>query len=131
MMNKADWSIVGLGLIALGVIVLLTAILMLINKPGPRYARRRDLSDSMPVNAPSSDRSLPLRDFIFLSGDSLVIKARSEEEAWKKFEADCDDAPCPCGLPQEYDDEVVNSLVEVAYCDCVQSHETLTWVQEV
>jgi len=45
-MNKADWSIVGLGLIALGVIVLLTAILMLINKPGPRYARRRDLSDS-------------------------------------------------------------------------------------
>jgi hypothetical protein len=145
-MSNAETQIqlIGLAILALGAIFFTWLFLSVINRP--RYRRKtntpenaqeilnkyfggytggNDLSDSMPVNALSSDESLPLKEFLFLSGDSLVVKARNEEEAWKKFEADLEDADCPCGRLQEHEVDY-----DTDYCDCIESGETLTWVQE-
>lgn len=145
-MNNNETQVIGLGMIALGFILAIALVVHVLNRPRnsrvtntPEDAQRilnhflkgytgeNDLSDSMPVNALSSGKSLPVREFIFLSGDSLIVKASSEEMAWTKFRADCDDEDCPCGRPQE--SEVDDPDDE--YCDCIESNETLTWVQEV
>jgi hypothetical protein len=133
-------------MIALGFILAIAVAIHVINRP--RYARvtntpeeaqrilnnlfsgytgDNDSLDSMPVNALSSDESLPLREFIVLSGDSVIVKARSAEEAEQIYYAELNDDDCPCGLPQwgfEADAEGEE------LCKCIENNETLTWVRE-
>ena len=138
-----NYSLLVLGGVALVVILLVWIALTTLNFPGPRRVTNTpedaqrilnkyfgytvsDLSDSTPVNALSSDKSSTLKTFTVLSGDSLIIKARSEEEAQAKLNADLFDDPCPCGRPQEYEEHPDESPT----CDCIERGETLTWIQE-
>jgi hypothetical protein len=91
------------------------------------YTEDNDSLDSMPVNALSSDESLPIREFIVLSGDSVIVKARSAEEAEQIYYAELNDDDCPCGL-QQWGFEADAEGEEL--CKCIENNETLTWVRE-
>jgi hypothetical protein len=146
-MSNNELQLIALAMIALGFILAIAVAIHVINRQ-PRHARvtntpeeaqrilnkffsgyteDNDSLDSMPVNALSSDESLPLREFIVLSGDSVIVKARSAEEAEQIYYAELNDDDCPCGLPQwgfEADAEGKE------LCKCIENNETLTWVRE-
>jgi hypothetical protein len=145
-MNNNESQVIGLGMVALGTIGLIWLLVSLVNRP--RYSRKtntpenaqeilnkflsgytggNDSLDSMPVNALSSDESLPL-EFVVLSGETVLVRANSEEEALAKFYAEVNDEDCPCGRPQACC--VDDPEDEGPYCDCIETNETQTWIQE-
>lgn len=147
-MSNSETQLIGMGMIALGLIIAVVFTLQVINRQ-PRHSRvtntpeeaQRILNnffsgytedndssdDSMPVNALSSAESLPLREFIVLSGDSVIVKARSADEAEQIYYAELNNEDCPCGLPQwGFDADAEGQEL----CKCIQNNETLTWVKE-